>query len=197
MDNPQEELLTFPVLGMSCAACQHHVEAALRATKGVATARVDLMAHRASVAYDPAVVTPMQLIAAIRDAGYDAVLPRPGAASTEAGTNSSRAGIKAWVTIVAGVAAMVLSMPLGSTMGAFDHLLMRWLPWLYDLPQETLRWSLLAPTAILMVWAGIGIYGSAARGLRHGTTNMNTLVSLGTGVAFFYSAYSTIWPEMM
>jgi cation transport ATPase len=45
-----------------------------------------------------------------------------------------------------------------------------------------------------VVWAGRGIYLSAARGLRHGTTNMNTLVSLGTGVAFFYSAYATIWP---
>jgi cation transport ATPase len=36
----------------------------------------------------------------------------------------------------------------------------------------------------MMAWAGRGIYASAARGLRHGTTNMNTLVSLGTGVAF-------------
>ena len=46
----------------------------------------------------------------------------------------------------------------------------------------------------MMAWAGRGIYLSAARGLRHGTTNMNTLVSLGTGVAFAYSAYARIWP---
>ncbi len=45
-----------------------------------------------------------------------------------------------------------------------------------------------------MAWAGRGIYLSALRGLRHGATNMNTLVSLGTGVAFAYSAYATIWP---
>jgi Cu+-exporting ATPase len=45
-----------------------------------------------------------------------------------------------------------------------------------------------------MAWAGRGIYMSAARGLRHGTTNMNTLVSLGTGVAFAYSTFATIWP---
>ena len=43
-------------------------------------------------------------------------------------------------------------------------------------------------------WAGRGIYVSAARGLRHGTTNMNTLVSLGTGVAFAYCAYATLRP---
>ena len=45
-----------------------------------------------------------------------------------------------------------------------------------------------------MAWAGKDIYFAAARALMHGTTNMNTLVSLGTGVAFLYSAYSTIMP---
>jgi Cu+-exporting ATPase len=45
-----------------------------------------------------------------------------------------------------------------------------------------------------MIWAGRGIFVAAARGLRHGSTNMNTLVSLGTGVAFAYSAYATISP---
>jgi Cu+-exporting ATPase len=71
---------------------------------------------------------------------------------------------------------------------------MRLLPWLFALPPEPLRWFLLALTAAMMAWAGRGIYMSAARGLRHGSTNMNTLVSLGTGVAFVYSAYATIWP---
>ncbi len=45
-----------------------------------------------------------------------------------------------------------------------------------------------------MAWAGRGIYVSAVRALRHGATNMNTLVSLGTAVAFIYSAYATIAP---
>jgi Cu+-exporting ATPase len=68
------------------------------------------------------------------------------------------------------------------------------LPWLFALPPELLRWFLLILTAGVMAWAGRGIYLSAWRSLRHGTTNMNTLVSLGTGVAFLYSAYATIWP---
>jgi Cu+-exporting ATPase len=89
---------------------------------------------------------------------------------------------------------MLLAMPLGSEMGSLDHALMRLMPWLYALPPDLLRWALLILTALMIVWAGRGIYLSAARGLRHGTTNMNTLVSLGTGVAFLYSAYATIWP---
>jgi Cu+-exporting ATPase len=188
--------LTLPVLGMTCASCQHHVEEALRSTAGVESAHVDLMANRAQVDYDPALATPGLLVEAIRAAGYDSVLPRPGAADAGplAEVSTSAPERKAFATIIAGGAAMLLAMPLGSEMGAVDHALMRIFPWLYALPPGLLRWFLLILTAILMIWAGRGIYMSAVQGLRHGTTNMNTLVSLGTGVAFAYSAYATIWP---
>jgi len=123
------------------------------------------------------------------------VLPRPDASSqTSSDSLTKGAERKAYSTLIAGVAAMLLAMPLGTQMGAMDHALMRVFPWLFALPPELLRWFLLILTAFFMAWAGRGIYLSAARGLRHGTTNMNTLVSLGTGVAFLYSAYATIWP---
>lgn len=187
------ESVTLPVVGMTCAACQRHVEDALRSTEGVAEARVDLMAHRARVVFDPALAPPEKLVAAIRQAGYDAVLPRAQGqeGSREGGVDSGR---KAWVMLVAGAAAMVLAMPLGRDMGAADHALMRALPWLYAIPANTLRWTLLLGTAFLLVWAGRSIFQNAWRGLLHGTTNMNTLVSLGTGVALVYSACATIWP---
>jgi Cu+-exporting ATPase len=190
------ETLTLPVLGMSCAACQHHVEQALRSTAGVESAHVDLMAHRASVVFDPAIAAPQALVDSIRSAGYDAVLPRAGQTGAEpsAGGASSGPGIKALATLLAGAAAMLLAMPLGTDMGALDHALMRLLPWLYALPPNLIRWTLLTLTSSLMVWAGRGIYVSALRALRHGATNMNTLVGLGTSVAFAYSAYATIWP---
>ena len=188
------ETLSLPVLGMSCASCQHHVEQALRAAAGVTEARVDLMAHRATVSYDPSLTAPEALVTAIRRAGYDAVLPRTGAATNEAHTEDNTATRKAYVTLVAGAATMLLAMPLGSQMGALDHALMRLFPWLYQIPADTLRWALLVGTAAVVGWAGRSIYVSAARALRHGTTNMNTLVSLGTGVAFFYSLWSTVLP---
>ena len=196
---PQTESLTLPVLGMTCASCQHHVEEALQATAGVESAHVDLMAHRASVVFDPAIAGPQALVDAIRGAGYDAVLPRAGDSEKHSEEHGGESERRAWVTLAAGALAMLLAMPLGAEMGAMDHGsidqgLMRVLPWLYALPQDFLRWFLLILTAIVMGWAGRGIYASALSGLRHGTTNMNTLVSLGTGVAFAYSAYATIWP---
>lgn len=203
MPLPATESLTLPVLGMTCAACQHHVEEALTSTAGVTSARVDLMAHRASVVFDPRMAAPDALVAAIRSAGYDAVLPRPGDAHSDRdAASSAESARKAFITIAAGTAAMLLAMPLagemtagaGVQMGALDHALMRALPWLYQLPHPALRWSLLVVTGSLMVWAGRGIFAGAIRGLRHGTTNMNTLVALGTGAAFAYSAYATLWP---
>ena len=195
MAAPATESLTLPVLGMTCASCQHHVEEALRATAGVESAHVDLMAHRASVVFDPAMAAPEQLVEAIRGAGYDAVLPRPSdSAGAQDQDHADESARKAWVTLAAGAAAMLLAMPLGSQMGALDHALMRLFPWLYALPTSPLRWFLLVLTAFVVVWAGRGIYLSAIRALRHGTTNMNTLVGLGTSVAFLYSAYATVWP---
>jgi Cu+-exporting ATPase len=180
---------------MTCASCQHHVEEALRATAGVKSAHVDLIANRAQVDYDPVIATPAQLVEAIRTAGYDAVLPRADAPSQSSPDSlANLAGLKALTTLIAGAAAMLLAMPLGPQMGAMDHALMGIFPWLFALPPDFLRWFLLFLTAFFMIWTGRGIYLSAARGLRHGTTNMNTLVSLGTGVAFAYSAYATIWP---
>jgi Cu+-exporting ATPase len=181
---------------MTCASCQHHVEEALRATAGVQSAHVDLMAHRASVDFDPAIAAPAALVQAIRNAGYDAVLPRPNdsPAAQQAQDLTAESARKAGITLAAGAAAMLLAMPLGSHMGVLDRGLMRLVPWLYALNPDLLRWSLLILTAVLLVWAGRGIYLSAIRALRHGNTNMNTLVGLGTSVAFAYSAYATLWP---
>jgi len=195
MASSETESLTLPVIGMTCASCQHHVENALKETTGVKSAHVDLMANRASIVFDPAEASAARLVEAIQGAGYDAVLPHPGAAvARESESSYGKADAKAAATLVAGAIAMLLAMPLGAQMGSFDHLMMQWLPWLYRVPQDDLRWTLLVVTAVLLTWAGSDVYVAAARALRYGSTNMNTLVSLGTGVAFAYSAYATLMP---
>lgn len=195
MPAQETESLTLPVIGMTCAACQHHVESALKQTVGVKSAQVDLMSNRVNVEFDPQRASAGTLIDAIRGAGYDAVLPRAGIADDHASESHETDTLaKAIATLVGGAVAMLFAMPLNAEMGSADHFLMHLVPWLYQTPQGALRWTLLVLTAVLMVWAGSSIYLGAARALRHGGTNMNTLVSLGTGVAFLYSAFSTISP---
>ena len=196
METHSPETVRLPVLGMTCAACQHHVESALRSTAGVESAHVDLMANRATVVFDPLRADLPALVEAIREAGYDAVLTAPGdsRSSGDSEHSGSKQDFKAGLMIIAGGLAMIVAMPLDTQMGMLDRALIRQLPWLYAIPPDLVRWTLLIATAVLLVWAGRPIFANAARGLRHGTTNMNSMVSLGTGVAFLYSAFATIAP---
>src|SRR4051812_10204640 len=68
------------ITGMSCAACQAHVQKALQRQPGVADASVNLMTHEATVDYDPAAVAPEQLVEAVRATGYGADLPAENSA---------------------------------------------------------------------------------------------------------------------
>ena len=71
------ESCTIPVTGMTCAACSGRVQRTLEQTSGVASAGVNLMTGAATVAFDPTVVSPGQLVEAIRATGYGAELPEP------------------------------------------------------------------------------------------------------------------------
>ena len=191
--------VTLPIEGMTCAACQSHVEHALKGTPGVSDASVNLMTHSARVVFDPKKATPSELVEAVANSGYEATLPADDAHESDMeissdGEQSLRA--KAIATLVAGAAAMLLSMPLmsmGSHSG-MDHLFRTVLPWLYEIPLQVIRVILLLLTVAGMVWAGGPIYGRAWKALLHRSTTMNTLVALGTGAAFVYSAAATFFP---
>ena len=211
--------ITFPVGGMTCAACQSAVERSLTRTPGVREARVNLMLHSATVTYDPAVVPVAGLLAAVRDIGYEAELPAKddafGAPAAHAAADAQVDGaawLKAGVSLAAGAAAMVLGVPLMAPVaGAHTHgitpdpfmqwvmtgmapSLQTWLPWLYAVPPSAINWTLTLGTAAVMAWAGRQFYVRAWKNLRHGTADMNSLVALGTGAAFAYSLVATVAP---
>src|SRR6476661_4816344 len=77
-------LATLDIEGMSCAHCLNAVNRALAALPGVQVESVSLMTGEATVDFDPAAVTPERLVAAIRDTGYGAELPRAGATAEAA-----------------------------------------------------------------------------------------------------------------
>ncbi len=62
---------------------------------------------------------------------------------------------------------------------------------------DTMDWlmpAILVIATVVQFWAGADIYRAAWAAARHRSTNMNTLVALGTGVAYAYSAFVTLWP---
>jgi Cu+-exporting ATPase len=68
------------------------------------------------------------------------------------------------------------------------------LPWMYSISGDAIRWFLFALSALIIAWAGRRFYVKAWSALLHKTADMNTLVALGTGTAFLYSAATTIAP---
>ncbi|MEX2180415.1 MAG: heavy metal translocating P-type ATPase [Gemmatimonadaceae bacterium] len=184
----------IPVTGMTCAACQSRVQRALQAQPGVTDATVNLMMGNAAVSYDPAVVTPSALVAAIRDTGYGAELPATTEDAFKEQETRDRETAEefrvlksqAIVSGVIGAIAMALSMPLMRDTGMPGH---------STYPAPLIVWTLFALTLGVMVTAGRHFYTRAWAAFRHHSADMNTLIAVGTGAAFVYSVIATLVPE--
>jgi len=180
----KQDSITFPVTGMTCAACQARVQRALSAEPGVIDASVNLLTNTAAVRYDPTTVGPQNLIDAVRATGYDASLPAEetsplaiDSVQEEAEERDARSlAIKATVSVIAGVVSMLLSMLL--------------------IGNALANYVLLALATGILAWAGRDIYRRALRAIRHRSADMNTLVALGTGSAFLYSLVATVAPSL-
>ena len=219
-DSAPRTTIRIPVNGMTCAACQATVQRTLQHKPGVVDVSVHLLTKDASITYDPAVVSPQQLVHTIRDAGYQAELP--DIAQTVADEEATQEQVnevayrdlsrKAIISIVAGAIAMILSMPLmvrgiHDTNSPVVDPLMHWVmqsltpglravaPWLYTIPGDILTYTLLAMTMAIMGWAGRHFYVNAWRNVRHHQANMDTLIAVGTGAAFLYSLVATLAPN--
>ena len=220
---PSQERITFPIEGMTCAACQVNVERALTRTEGVRAASVNLMLNSATVEFDPRAVSVSGLLQAVEEVGYGARLPDPNQTMVEeqdardAAMAAEYADLrrKAIVSMGAGLVAMAAGMPLMAP-AAGEHAahtvtadpFMRWAmerlspvlqgaaPWLYTVDRAVLAWGLLVLTVGVMVWAGRQFYVRAWLNLKHRASDMNTLVAVGTGAAFVYSVVATVAPGL-
>jgi Cu+-exporting ATPase len=177
VNQPAEATITIPVRGMTCAACQAHVQKTLSAVPGVRQANVNLLLHNATVVYDAACVSPADLVEAVNDSGYESELPPPARSVAEEQRRHDedelaeyrRLRLRAAVALVCGAAAMAT------------------MPWHHE---PWARPWLIALSVLVMAWAGRRFYTKAWAAMRHKTADMNTLVALGTGAAFLYSLAS-------
>ncbi len=213
------ERVNIPVTGMTCAACQSFVQRTLAQQPGVQDAVVSLMLHNAAVIFDPSLTSPATLVEAVRSTGYGAEMPASADSVLETQQRSDEEQQreyhdlrrKAVISAIAGVAAMLLSMPLmsASHAGHLTHMqdpLMDWsastidpvlralFPWMYEIDAGLTRWFLFVLSAFIVAWAGRRFYVKAWSATLHKTADMNTLVALGTGAAFLYSAAVTAAP---
>ena len=175
---------TIPVTGMTCAACSSRVQRTLERTDGVSSANVNLMTGAATVAYDPSVTSPERLVDTIRGTGYGAELPLPNE-SSEALLDAQDAARAEEVRDLRGKFA------LGATVGLGIMALAMTPTGSGDIG----RYAALALTLPVVGWAGRHFYTRAWAAFRHHGADMNTLIAVGTGAAFVFSAVVTVFDD--
>ncbi|MCC6934238.1 MAG: cadmium-translocating P-type ATPase [Candidatus Yanofskybacteria bacterium] len=177
---------TFPIKGMHCASCVTLIEGALRDVHGVSTANVNLANERATVTYDPAQVTDEQLRSAVASVGYQALM------SDELAHEDAERARKRRELVALRFRAL-FSLALGAVIvwGSF--------PGISAIAPALLRnaWFQFAVAIPVQFWAGWQFYRATWSSLRHRSANMDTLVTIGTSVAFIYSAFMTIAPHLV
>lgn len=191
----------YPVTGMSCASCSAHVTKALQRVEGVRNVNVNLPMNTAEVEYDEKVCTPQAMKQAVVNMGFDLLIDQPllqekedeGEEDDEADGQLPDAEkaereaeerfeqhyrglrIRAWGALAVAAPLLILSLIPGLFGG-----------------QEFLLFLL----ASFSLWKfGREFYANAWRLLRHGTSNMDTLVALSTAVAYLFSCFNLFFPQ--
>ena len=182
------ETVTIPVRGMSCASCVAKIESGLASLPGVLAASVNFAAEHATVEYVPGRVALEDLRRAIHALGYEAGDVAEGAASaedlSEREARSHAALLRRLRRKIAAGAVASVPVFLGSYPALF--------PWVPDILQNfVVLWILTTP---IQFWAGWQFYRGAWAALRHRTSDMNTLIAVGTSAAYLYSVGLILFP---
>jgi len=180
---PSLSPVVLPIRGMHCAACVGAVERALARVPGVASATVNLATEQAAVAYDPRRASVAALRRAVSGAGYEALEPADREALERARADERRR-LARRLTVSAALTAPLLVLSMGPELG---------LPIPHGPGMRLVLWALATP---VQLWAASGFYAGARNALRNRTSDMNTLVALGTSAAYLYSLGSTFAPGL-
>ncbi len=185
--------IQLPIEGMSCASCVNRIERYLRKTPGVAEANVNLATEVATIRYLPETAGLDELAKAIEAAGYE-VRQLPQSADRSRASLIDDADAEA-----AGRAreqrALGLRVAVSLVVAAFAMFLM-YAPNL-PLTMEQTAWILIVPATFVQFWAGDRFYRAAYRSAIHLSTNMDTLVVVGTSAAWAYSVFVTLAPSVL
>lgn len=187
--------ITLPVEGMTCASCVQRVEKALKNVDGVQEANVNLATEKVSLGFDGSKTNLNALAKAIENAGYTLVLPETGQSTETAKTIPSRelhkeqvyAQLKKEFLISAILAAAIM---IVSMLSMSDWCMNR-LP----LSMDEINKLLLIASTLVMIVGGRRFFTIALRLVKHFSADMNTLVAVGTGVAYLYSAVVVLFPH--
>jgi len=174
----------FEITGMTCAACSTRVEKGLNKLAGVSTATVNLALERATVQYNPSLVSKGDILKKVEALGY-------GAHIKEEDNNQETADYRQLeIEKQTGkfILSAILSLPLlWAMVGHFSFTSFIYVPDLFINPW--VQFALATPVQFVI---GRQFYTGAYKALKNKSANMDVLVALGTSAAYFYSLYLSI-----
>lgn len=182
--------VTLGVDGMTCAACTGRVERVLNAQPGVVAATANLATRRAQVTlWDGAAVDADRLASIVSRAGYEA---QPIAATPPHDPAAEVSALARSTFIAGGLTLPVFVTEMGGHLvPAFHH-------WLHMTIGTTPLWvAQFVLTTLVLVFPGRRFFLKGIPALLHGGPDMNSLVAVGTGAAWAYSALVTFVPQII
>lgn len=186
------EQFEFNLTGMHCASCVSKVEKALSAELGVISARVNLAAETATVESLAGMVNVKQLIAASKNAGYEAKLKSENRSDAEAekAIVLHRLQVSFWFALVLTLPIFLLEM--GSHFIPTIH------TWVQQTLGQTLNWNIqFVLTSLVLAVPGWRFYKVGIPALFRGSPDMNSLVAMGTLAAWSFSTIATYAPGLL
>ena len=186
---------TFKLRGMGCAACAKTIEEAIGSVVGVNTCLVNFGVEQATVTYNPIQVGTAKIAAAVEAVGYSAQIIEDDAFITldEAERRERETAQRQLHR------RMIVSLTIGGLLviGTFPAMTGLSLPFIPLWVQHGLHnpWLQLVLTVPVMTWAGNSFFINAWKAFKRRTATMDTLVSVGTGTAFLYSLFPTVYPQ--
>lgn len=170
---------SFPVMGMSCASCAARVDKTLNKQKGVRNAAVNYAAASATVEYDAAITSPEILQKAVQDAGYDLFIEKEDEMDElEKQRKASYLSLKRRTILAFILSAAIMAISMFFNDRKYAGVIM---------------WLLATPVVFGM---GSLFFVNAWKQLRHGTSNMDTLVASSTGIAYLFSLFNLCFPQV-
>ncbi len=178
----ETQSVTLPVEGMHCASCVSRIERSLSVLNGVVRASVNLATEKATVDYLPGTITPEDVRRTIEHWATPSPNTRHQAPGQIEDREKNLARGRHATAADQDRGQRLLSLPI--LLGSFHGLL----PW--HVPAVIL-WLLATP---VQFWGGRQFYTGAIAAARHRTTDMNTLIAVGSSAAYFYSVAVILFP---
>lgn len=174
----QAKKVSLPVTGMSCASCAVSVETMVGSQAGVLQASVNYANQTLRLSFDPEQIALTDIQKTVEELGYGLIIEEEDSYQQQQDSQQNHYQALKKKTI----AAAILTIPV-FIIGMF----------FMDLPYG--NWIMMVLSAPVLFYYGRSFFINAFRQARHGNANMDTLVSLSTGIAYAFSVFNTIAPQ--